>query len=98
MTRRRGKAHQQRPLKEACAQAKIKPAASFHVLRHTYGSQLVMAGVPLPVVSQNMGHADTRMTIKHYAHLAPSYIADAIRASAPELGFTEPSKAGSDAA
>ena len=86
-----GKDWQHRPLKEACAAAKILPAASFHVLRHSYGSQLVMAGVPLPVVSQNMGHADTRMTIKHYAHLAPSYVADAIRASAPSLGILEES-------
>jgi len=28
-------------------------------------------------------HADTRMTEKHYAHLAPSYVADTIRAHFP---------------
>ena len=27
------------------------------------------------------GHADTRMTERHYAHLSPSYVADTIRAS-----------------
>jgi len=40
-------------------------------------------GVPLLVVAKNLGHSDT----KHYGHLAPSYIADAIRAGAPRFGF-----------
>jgi hypothetical protein len=34
------------------------------------------------------GHADTRMTEKHYAHLAPSYVAQAIRANFPRLGLS----------
>ena len=37
-----------------------------------------------------MGHSDTRMTEKHYAHLAPSYVADTIRANLPVLGIVEP--------
>ena len=45
-----------------------------------------MAGVPLLVVAKNLGHADTRMVEKHYGHLAPSYVADAIRAAAPRFG------------
>ena len=71
--KRWGRAHAQRPLTQACKAARISPAASFHVLRHTYASHLVMAGAPLQVVAANLGHADTRMTEKHYAHLAPSY-------------------------
>jgi hypothetical protein len=42
-----------------------------------------MNGTPLLVVAKNLGHADTRMVEKHYGHLAPSFIADAIRAGAP---------------
>jgi len=68
--------------------AKIKPAVSFHVLRHTYGSTLAMKGVPMGVIAEQLGHADTRMTEKHYAHLAPSYVADTIRAHFPTLGIT----------
>jgi len=68
---------------EVCARAKIKPAISFHILRHTWASHAVMNGVPLLVVAKNLGHADTRMVEKHYGHLAPSFIADAIRAGAP---------------
>ncbi len=70
---------------EACQAAKI-PKAGFHILRHTAASHNVMGGVPLPVVAKNLGHADSRMTEKHYAHLAPSYIADQIRQFAPTFG------------
>jgi integrase len=76
------------PMMEASERAKIKPAISFHVLRHTYGSTLAMRGVPMGVIAQQLGHADTRMTEKHYAHMAPSYVADTIRAHFPTLGIT----------
>ncbi len=46
-----------------------------------------MAGVPLQVVAQNLGHADTRMVEKHYGHLTSSYVADTIRTAAPEMGI-----------
>jgi integrase len=81
------KSHQARPMAEACKRAKIKPSASFHILRHTWASLAVMAGAPLMVVARNLGHADTRMVERHYGHLAPSYIADAIRAAAPKFGI-----------
>jgi integrase len=82
-----GKSHQLRPMLEACKRAKINPAISFHVLRHTHGSTLAMRGVPMGVIAEQLGHADTRMTAKHYAHLAPSYVADTIRANFPTLGI-----------
>jgi integrase len=72
---------------DASRRAKIKPAISFHVLRHTHGSTLAMKGVPMGVIAEQLGHADTRMTEKHYAHLAPSYVADTIRAHFPALGI-----------
>jgi integrase len=79
--------HQGRPMRAACERAKIKPAVSFHALRHTWASHAVMNGMPLLVVAKNLGHSDTRMVEKHYGHLAPSYIADAIRAGAPRFGI-----------
>ena len=81
------KSHQARPMAEACKRARIAPSASFHILRHTWASLAVMAGAPLMVVARNLGHADTRMVERHYGHLAPSYIADAIRAAAPKFGI-----------
>ena len=82
-----GKAHQYRPIVKACAQAKIRPQASFHILRHSYASHLVMAGAPLHVVARNLGHADTRMVEKYYTHLAPDWVAEKIREVAPSLGI-----------
>ena len=46
-----------------------------------------MNGVPMQVVSENLGHADTRMVEKHYGHLAPSHKRDAIRAGAARFGL-----------
>jgi integrase len=82
-----GKSHQLRPMLEACERAKIEPPVSFHVLRHTHGSMLAMRGTPMGVIAEQLGHADTRMTEKHYAHLAPSYVSDTIRAQFPTLGI-----------
>lgn len=85
------KNYQVRPLEAACKVAKIAPTINFHILRHTYGSALAMRGVPLQVISAALGHSDTRITHKHYAHLMPSYIADVIRENLPNFGKTTPS-------
>jgi integrase len=74
-------------MRAACARARLLPAVSFHALRHTWASLAVMAGVPLLVVGRNLGHADTRMVERHYGHLAPSYITEAIHAGAPRYGL-----------
>jgi integrase len=81
--------HQKDPLRNACQFAKVNPPINFHALRHTWASHAVMRGVPLPVVARNLGHTTTRITEQHYAHLAPSFVADAIRANAPS--FVAPS-------
>jgi integrase len=87
-----GTSHQKRPLDEASHRAGISPSVNFHILRHTHGSHLAMSGVPMGVVAAQLGHADTRMTEKHYAHLAPSYVAQTIRANFPVLNLSEKSQ------
>ena len=82
------KSEQKRPMCEACLRAKIKPLG-IHQLRHTWASLSVMNGVPLLVVADNLGHADTRMVEKHYGHLTKSYMDEAIRAGAPRFGAVE---------
>ena len=77
---------QERPLEEASSQAKIEPPATFHILRHSYASALAMRGVPMGVIAAQLGHSDTRMTERHYAHLKrPSYVAETIRRCASRL-------------
>jgi len=82
---------QQIPMTAACNRAHIE-GATFHTLRHTYASHAVMNGAPLMVIARNLGHVDTRMVERHYGHLAPGYVADAIRAAAPRFGNVEHSK------
>jgi integrase len=82
-----GRAQQGALMAAACERAKITPAINFHGLRHTWASLAVMAGMPLMVVGKNLGHRDTRMVEMHYGHMAPSFVADAVRASAPRFGF-----------
>jgi integrase len=74
-------------MQEACDRAKISPAIGFHILRHTYASRLAMKGAPLTVIAEQLGHADTRVTHKHYAHLASSYVAETVRAAFTSLGI-----------
>lgn len=81
------KSMQARPMRAACKRAKIEPAISFHILRHSHGSALASAGVPMAVIAEQLGHAGTRMTERHYSHLSPSYVADTIRQHAPRFGF-----------
>jgi integrase len=81
-----GASHQERRIRLACKRARIEPPIHFHVLRHTWASLSVMAGMPLMVVAKNLGHADTKMVEKHYGHLAPSYVASEIRTKAPRFG------------
>lgn len=78
---------QSRPMADACGRAGLDPRPRFHDLRHTHASALAMAGVPLTVIAAQLGHLDTKTTEKHYAHLAPSYVSDTIRAHFPVLGI-----------
>lgn len=76
-----------RAIAAACTAARIEPAISFHVLRHTYATRLASNAAPLMVIAAQLGHSDTRMTERHYAHAAPSYVADTVRASFSNLGI-----------
>ncbi len=52
--------------RSACRRAKINDL-HFHDLRHTFGSRLAQAGVPLTTIKELMGHSTIRMT-ERYCH------------------------------
>ena len=47
---------------------------SFHTLRHTYASHLLMSGVNIFIVSRWMGHSSVKVTEKNYGHLIPNSV------------------------
>ena len=50
---------------------------SWHCLRHTFASRLVMAGVDLRTVQELLGHKSIAMTVR-YSHLAPAHTLAAV--------------------
>jgi integrase len=48
------------------------PKIRYHDLRHTHASLLMKQGVNPKIVSERLGHADTRITLDTYSHLLPS--------------------------
>jgi len=50
--------------------AGVVPAAwTPHWLRHSHATALLLAGVPVHVVSRRLGHADVQTTLETYAHV-----------------------------
>jgi integrase len=53
------------------------PAIRLHDLRHTHATALLLAKVPVHVVSQRLGHASATITLQVYAHVMPGNQRDA---------------------
>jgi site-specific recombinase XerD len=66
--------------------AKVKNF-SWHCLRHTFISRLVMAGVDLRTVQELAGHKNIAMTCR-YAHLAPGHQQAAVEKLVPSATTT----------
>jgi integrase len=66
----------QKSFAAACRRAKLKDFR-FHDIRHTFASQLVMAGIDITTVKELLGHKTLTMTLR-YAHLAPSHKVKAV--------------------
>jgi integrase len=59
-----------RRFKDALQRAEVR-RVTFHELRHTFGTRMAAAGVPLRTIQHWMGHADAKTT-QVYAHYQPS--------------------------
>ena len=57
---------------------KTNGGVTLHTLRHTFGSQLAIKGVPIKTIQELMGHKDISMTMR-YAHLSEDTKIEAIQ-------------------
>jgi site-specific recombinase XerD len=65
------------PLWRACRRAGLRQI-TWHVLRHSFASHLVMRNAPIKAVQELLGHATILMTMR-YAHLAPEVARETVR-------------------
>jgi integrase len=81
--------HSRRKISEAVRFAAVRcglgNGVGFHVLRHTAGSRMAQAGVPLYQVQRVLGHSTPVMT-QRYAHLAPDHLKSAVAALDAAMG------------
>jgi integrase len=70
------------------------PQANPHRFRHTFGADMVRAGISLPALQQLMGHAQIRTTLR-YVQLAPEDVWRAYR-NAIEKRSGKPRNPGAD--
>ncbi len=82
-----GRSQQTRFMLTASKKAELIPPITFHALRHTYASQLIMNGTSIRVVQELLGHSDSRITVRNYAHLAENYVQDVINTNLPTFGI-----------
>ncbi len=55
------------------------PRIRLHDIRHTHGTLLIKAGIPVKVVSERLGHGNPAFTIDTYQHVLPGMQAEAAR-------------------
>jgi site-specific recombinase XerD len=50
-----------------------------HALRHSHAFELMMEGVPVPIIQRQLGHASLATTDRYLAHLAPKDVVEAMQ-------------------
>lgn len=61
------------------------PPARLHDLRHVHATMLLLAGVPVHVVAERLGHADPSITLRVYAHVIRRHAAGVAELFAREV-------------
>ncbi|MEA2057600.1 MAG: tyrosine-type recombinase/integrase, partial [Actinomycetota bacterium] len=58
--------------------AGIEKRVHPHGLRHTHAYELMMEGVAMPIIQQQLGHASLATTNTYLAHIAPKEVIEAM--------------------
>ena len=70
-----------KPIEPRTLSGKFKKAAMecgienchFHILRHTFATKCVEAGINIQVLSEILGHTSVKITMDRYVHLSMEY-------------------------
>ena len=65
-------------LKEIQRLAGVKTTITTHLLRRTYATRLLNAGVNISVIAKALGHSNTTITQKHYAKTTDNFVVEEI--------------------
>jgi integrase len=71
----------------ALSKEAVVPVVRLHDARHAYGSHLIDLGVPIPLVSQAMGHSSPQVTMAIYAHVVKAGANDRLREAQRAMGL-----------
>ncbi len=66
-------------LPKLARQAGIAKRVHAHGLRHTHAFELMMEGVPMRIIQQQLGHVSLATTDRYLAHIAPREVIEAMR-------------------
>ena len=65
-------------LKRLGVEAGIAKRVHAHGLRHTHAYELMMEGIPIPIIQRQLGHSSLATTDIYLSHIAPKQVIDAI--------------------
>jgi site-specific recombinase XerD len=69
-----------RRLHNLARRAGIEKRVHPHGFRHTHAYELMMEGIPMPIIQRQLGHASLATTDRYLAHIAPKQVIDTMRA------------------
>ena len=61
-------------LKRIAKRTGIEKRVHAHGFRHKFAYELMMEGVPMPIIQAQLGHASLDTTDTYLAHIAPKHV------------------------
>lgn len=59
--------------REAGIKLDLKTGCHFHMLRHTFVTRCIEAGIPLPIIAKLLGHTTTKQIEETYGHILDKF-------------------------